>query len=258
MLLHIGALHLDRDRTHQTIWHSLLPQTRLVCTLLLVFAIALTPNGHWHTWGVYSVGLLSLILISRVPLLPLIKRVVIEFLFINLVLVGSLFHQGGEIIWQWGSLQVTTVGLTVLGSVMIKAFLSLLMLNVLTLTTTIPALLQALVVLKTPPLLVAISASMYRYIEVLIEEFQAMRRAALSRNLMNSKHWQRLIIGNMMGSLFIRSYERGERIHQAMLARGYNGIPVVQEVLVPQRLDFLALTLTITLALLGQMFYLPV
>ena len=47
----------------------------------------------------------------------------------------------------------------------------------------------------------------------------------LSRNLLNNRRWQRLIIGNTMGSLFIRSYERGERIHQAMLAQGYRGSP---------------------------------
>ena len=79
-----------------------------------------------------------------------------------------------------------------------------------------------------------------------------MRRAALSRNLMGGRHWQRLVIGNMIGSLFIRTYERGDRIHQAMLSRGYQGIPTVVETPKPGRYDIAALTLTLGLALIGQ------
>jgi cobalt/nickel transport system permease protein len=104
--------------------------------------------------------------------------------------------------------------------------------------------------------LVAILASMYRYINVLIGEFNAMRRAAESRNLMGSNRWQRLVVGNMMGALFIRTYERGERVYQAMLARGYQGIPPVEKVPKGGRRDVVALTLTVIVALLGQAVYL--
>lgn len=256
MLLHVGAFHLDIDSKQTTLWHSLAPRSRLLCTLLIVFAIGLTPNGRWLTWAVYGLGVLSLILLSRVTLPVLLKRIAVEFAFISVVLLGTLFRDGGEVLWSWGSLKITTVGLTVLGSVTLKALLSLLMLNVLTLTTSIPALLNALVALRTPPLLVAILASMYRYLSVLIGEFNAMRRAAASRNLMGRNRWQRLVIGNMIGSLFIRTYERGERVYQAMLARGYQGLPPVEKVPKGGRRDIVALTLTIILALVGQAVYL--
>lgn len=256
MLLHIGAFHLDINSKQTTLWHSLAPRTRLLCTLLIVFAIALTPNGRWWTWAIYGLGVLSIVLLSRVTLPVLLKRLIVEFAFIGAVLLGTLFREGGEVLWSWGWLRITTVGLTVLGSVTLKALLSLLMLNVLTLTTAIPALLNALVALRVPPLLVAILASMYRYISVLIKEFNAMRRAAASRNLSGSNQWQRQVLGNMIGSLFIRTYERGERVHQAMLARGYQGVPVVQNVPSGGRRDIVALTITIIWALLGQAVYL--
>ena len=256
MLLHIGAFHLDINSKQTTLWHSLAPRTRLLCTLLIVFAIALTPNGRWWTWAIYGLGVLSVVLVSRVTLPVLLKRLIVEFAFVGVVLLGTLFRDGGEVLWSWGWLRITTVGLTVLGSVTLKALLSLLMLNVLTLTTAIPALLNALVALRVPPLLVAILASMYRYISVLIKEFNAMRRAAASRNLNGSNRWQRQVIGNMVGSLFIRTYERGERIHQAMLARGYQGVPVVQNVPSGGRRDIVVLTITIIWALLGQAVYL--
>ncbi|HEY9698775.1 MAG TPA: cobalt ECF transporter T component CbiQ [Trichocoleus sp.] len=256
MLLHIGAFRLDIDSQHSTPWHGLTPRTRVLCAILFVFATALTPNGRWQTWLIYSLGLIALILLSRVTLLTLLRRVAVEFTFVGVVLIGTLFRGGGELLWQWGWLRVTTEGLTVLGSVSLKALLCLLMLNLLVLTTSIPSLLHALASLRVPPLLIAILASMYRYIGVLIEEFQTMRRAASSRNLMQQRQGKRLVVGNMMGSLFIRTYERGDRVHQAMLSRGYTGIPPLHTVPCSQKRDTVAITGTVLLTLLGQAVYL--
>jgi cobalt/nickel transport system permease protein len=256
MLLHVGAFHLDIDSKRATPWHALAPRTRVLCTLLAVFAIALTPDGRWWTWAIYGLGVLGVIGLSRVTLPVLLKRIAVEFAFIAVILLGTLFQGGGEVVWAWGPLKITTEGLTVLGSVTIKALFSLLMLNVLTLTTSIPALLNALVALRVPPLLVAIMASMYRYINVLVREFNAMQRAAASRNFSGNDRWQRRVIGNMMGALFIRTYERGERVYQAMLARGYQGVPIVEKVPSGGRRDILAVSLTAILAFLGQAVYL--
>jgi cobalt/nickel transport system permease protein len=252
IILHIGAFNLDLDSQGATFWHKLTPRTRLICALLFVFATALTPNGHWGTWLVYGIGLGLLIGTSRITLPVLLKRVAIEMVFVSVVLVGALFRDGGEVLWRWGWLRITTLGLMVLGSVTLKALLCLLMMNLLVLTTPIPALLNAFAALRTPPLLVAIMASMYRYIGVLVEEFGTMQRAAASRNLMGSNRWQRLVVGNMIGSLFIRTYERGDRVHQAMLSRGYSGLPPVAESPKVGRLDIVALTVTVALLLFGQ------
>ena len=241
LLLHIGAFHLDIDSQQQTFWHSLTPQTRLLCIMLLLLAIVLTPNGHWLTWGVYAIAILAVLLVSKITWGVLIKRLAVEFGFVSVILLGTLFRDGGEVLWQWGVLKITTTGLTILGSVTLKSLLSLVLLNILTLTTAIPDLLQALVILKMPPLLVAILASMYR--------------AAVSRNLLNHRRWQRLVLGNAIGSLFIRTYERGERVHQAMLARGYQGLPPIQKLPTVKRRDVVILTLTLLLALFGQIIY---
>ncbi|HEY9648774.1 MAG TPA: cobalt ECF transporter T component CbiQ [Chroococcidiopsis sp.] len=255
LLLHIGAFRFDIDSQRATLWHSLAPRTRVLCMLLVVFATALTANGRWLTWMVYGLGVIAIALASRVTLSVLLKRVAVEFIFVGVVLLGTLFRDGGQVVWQWGWLQITTGGLTVLGSVMLKGLLALAMLNVLVLTTSIPALLHAMVALRSPPLLVAISAAMYRYIGVLIDEFTAMRQAALSRNLMNGRHWQRLMAGHMIGALFIRTYERGDRIHQAMLARGYTGIPPVMDIPLGGKLDVVVLTVTLIWLLGGQAVY---
>ncbi|MBI4780474.1 MAG: cobalt ECF transporter T component CbiQ [Oscillatoriophycideae cyanobacterium NC_groundwater_1537_Pr4_S-0.65um_50_18] len=255
MLLHIGAFQLDVNSQGVSSWHRLAPRTRVLCAILFVFATALTPNARWETWLVYGGGLMSLIVSSRATLSILLKRVAIESSFIGVVLLGTLFREGGTVLWQWGWLQITSEGLVILGSVTVRALLCLLMLNFLVLTTSISALLHALATLKMPPLLIAILASMYRYIGVLIEEFATMRRAAASRNLLNSPRGQRLVLGNMMGSLFIRTYERGERVHYAMLSRGYTGLPCVTEDFQRRSQDIWAIVSLILLLLLGQVVY---
>jgi cobalt/nickel transport system permease protein len=252
MLLHVGAFQINLMAAPQTVWHRLLPRTRVLCVLLLVFAIALTPNGRWLAWTTYGIVLLTIILLSRVALLPLLRRVGVELIFVSAVLLGTLFREGGEILWQWEWLRITTTGLVVLGSVFLKAALSLLALNFLMITTSIPVLLNALTELRCPALLVAILAAMSRYVTVLIAEVNAMQRAAQSRNLMlNPKH-QRQIVGNMFGALFLRTYDRGERIHQAMLARGYQGVTSLVHRSPAGRADIVALGLTAGLTLLGQ------
>jgi len=268
MLLHIPLIE-TRDRPspqsgdRRNFWANLAVHTRVLCVFLLVFAIALTPIGRWWTWAIYAIAILPIIYGSKVDLRILIKRMAIEFAFISVILLGTLFRNGGQLLWQWGWLQITTNGLTTLASVSIKAFLSLLLLNILTLSTSIPLLLQAMVTLKTPPLLVSILASMYRYIHVLSHEFNAMRRAAQARNFapknLYARHrqdhaWQRQVLGNMLGMLFIRTYDRGDRIYQAMLARGYQGVPTVMESKSGGWSDRLALGCVMLIILFGQIF----
>jgi cobalt/nickel transport system permease protein len=256
MLLHIHTFQLDVDGQTVTPWSQLTAKTRLLCVLLLVFAIALTPNGRWLTWAVYGIAVGAIVLVSRVTVAVLLRRVAVEFLFVGVVLLGTLFQSGGEVVYRLGGLQITTAGLTVLGSVTVKTLLSLLMLNILTLTTAIPDLLQGLMALRVPPLLVAILAAMVRYIGVLLAEFDAMQRAALSRNLMGRRGWQRLVIGNMMGALFIRTLDRGERVHRAMLSRGYDGLSTVKDQAISRQADRVALTLVGAIGLIGQTIYL--
>jgi cobalt/nickel transport system permease protein len=197
-------------------------------------------------------GVLLFLLLAQVPIQPLLRRLAVESSFVSVLLLGCLFRSGGQVFWQWGWLQITGTGLVILGSVASKTALSLLLLNTLTLTTSVSELLQALLVLRIPPLLVAILASMVRYIDLLSEEFQSMGKAAKARNLTRRPAWQRLVIGSMIGSLFIRTLDRGERIYHAMLSRGYQGVSTAVSSQPLTLFDGLALGFTILLVGFGQ------
>ena len=96
-------------------------------------------------------------------------------------------------------------------------------------TTPFPDLMQALRHLRVPALLVAVISLMYRYLAVLIDEATRLMRAREARSARlpgrrgPSVAWRARVAGNMVGQLFLRSYERSDRVYAAMLARGYRG-----------------------------------
>jgi cobalt/nickel transport system permease protein len=257
LLLHITLKRIDPRtvRPPSPLDHLSSP-ARILAVLIMLMAIALTPNARWLTWMFYACGIVAMLQISRIDLWRLSQRLAVESVFMGVMVLGTLWRSGGELLWQWGGLQITTLGVITLGSVSCKLILSLTLLNLLTFITPIPQLLKALSSLRVPPLLVAILASMYRYLDVLIEEFATMKRAAIARNLMAGKHWPGIVIGNMIGALFIRTYDRGNRIHAAMLSRGYSGDIQPQQ---PQPLnhrDQRFLIGTGAFAIIGQLLYL--
>ena len=71
MLLQIHSFLSQHKKQPPTLWHSLNVQSRVICALIGVFAIALTPNGQWKSWGVYGDGELMINLISRVSWLSI-------------------------------------------------------------------------------------------------------------------------------------------------------------------------------------------
>jgi len=126
-------------------------------------------------------------------------------------------------------LSVSGAGLERFVSIALKSWLSVQMAILLTATTTLPDLLVAMRALRLPRLLVAILGLMWRYLAVLGDEAMRMIRAREARSGSwgarsgGTLSWRAGVTGAMAGSLFLRGYERSERIYNAMLARGYDG-----------------------------------
>jgi cobalt/nickel transport system permease protein len=220
---------LDKYSDRDSMIHRLDPRTKLIATLAFITLVVLLPSASWLTYGLYFAVIAVLIIISRVPALYIFKRSLVIVPFVLMVaLFIPFFKEGTEAfsfnIFSW-HLSVTYEGLETLGSVMAKAWLSILLLILLTSTTTFANILKALEHLKMPRVLVMIMSFMYRYIFVLTDEVMRMKQARDSRNFGEggNRLWQIKTVGNMIGTLFIRSYERGERVYASMAARGFDG-----------------------------------
>lgn len=104
-----------------------------------------------------------------------------------------------------------------------KAYLSVLTLSALTATTTLPELLRGLRALRVPEILLTLFTFLPSYLELFRTQVASMRDAIASR-APRLGGWQRLrLYGSLGGNLLVRAYERGERIYDAMIARGYTG-----------------------------------
>jgi cobalt/nickel transport system permease protein len=90
-------------------------------------------------------------------------------------------------------------------------------------TTPLRDLVSGLSRLRVPAMVCVIATLMLRYLEVIAAEARRMRLARISRGHDPRFAWQLGATVRSVGALFLRSYERGERVHLAMLSRGYTG-----------------------------------
>lgn len=218
---------IDRYSNLDSFIHRLDPRTKFLTTLFLILAVAMTPPNRWQAFALYLFLIATLIVVSKVPILYVLKRSLVIMPFVLLIAIFIPFFKEGEVagsynIWLW-QVTVTHSGLQVLTNIVIKAWLSILSLILLTSTTKMSNLLKGLEQLRMPRVMIMILSFMYRYIFILVDEVMRMKQARDSRNFGGKRLWQIRTIGNMIGTLFIRSYERGERVYAAMLARGFDG-----------------------------------
>ena len=218
---------IDQYSDRDSFIHRLDPRTKFITTLVFILAVALTLPNRWQAFALYLFLIVTLIFVSRVPILYVLKRSLVIMPFVVLIAIFIPFFKEGEVagsynIWLW-QVSVTYSGLQVLWNILAKAWLSILSLILLTSTTKLANLLKGLEQLRMPGVMVMILSFMYRYIFVLVDEVMRMKQARDSRNFGGKRLWQIRTIGNMIGTLFIRSYERGERVYGAMLARGFDG-----------------------------------
>ena len=194
--------------------------------LVLVAALVLLPVGNWAAFGLFALLVALLMIVARVPLLKLLRRALIVLPFVLPAVLFLPFLHGGDVLWQgqiggW-HLTLGRTGLVLAGTVVLKAALSALSLGVLTATTRMTDLLTGLDKMGTPRLLTALFGFMYRYLFVLGDE--ALRlKAGRDVRYYGGLKMGISSVGHMAGSLFLRSYDRAERVYGAMLLRGYDG-----------------------------------
>jgi cobalt/nickel transport system permease protein len=217
--------------------HRLDPRTKLLGSLAFVLAVVLTPAGTWKAYAVYLLVMIGLILLSRLPLKYVLKRSLVIFPFVIAVAIFMPFFKQGQVVagWDIGSwhIAITYEGLAVLVNVIVRSWLCILCLIVLSSSTRFEQLLNGMYRLRVPHVFVQITSFMYRYMFVLVDQAMRMQMARDSRNYGLNRGNIFKTMGNMIGMLFIRSYERAERIYAAMLSRGYYG-----EIIVVNQLRF--------------------
>lgn len=223
------------DRYHEghSPIHRLDPRVKVVLTLLFVLSNVVLPDDAWLAYAL-SWGLVLLIsMMADLGAGYALRRSFIALPF-ALAAVTVLVNVPGQPLAAWAfgpwALTVTDAGLERFVSIVVRSWLSVQMAILLTATTQFPDLMHALRHLRVPTLIIAIVSFMYRYLFVLSDEVLRLLRARESRSARpagsgggGTLAWRARVAGNMAGQLFLRSYERSDRVFSAMLARGYDG-----------------------------------
>jgi cobalt/nickel transport system permease protein len=233
-----------------------------VATVAFILSNALLPDGAWLAFGVSWLFLLFANWLSNLGLGFTFKRSLVALPF-ALIAITVLFSMPGEplftfhfLLWD---LTITDVGLIRFVSILIRSWLSVQMAILLVATTRFPDLIHALEHLRVPMILTTIISFLYRYLFVLGDEVFRLMRARESRSAAMPGQrpgrrvtWHAQVAGHMAGQLFLRSYERSDRVYNAMLARGFTGHMQTIHPHVLRRVDYMTTALVLIAILLLQ------
>jgi cobalt/nickel transport system permease protein len=218
----MGAGHGHRLHYHgHSPIHRAPAHLKLVALVAFMLVVVATPREWFAAYAVYLGVLLGVVAISRVPSLYLAKRMVIEVPFVVFALLVPFVATGPQT--DVLGIGVSEPGIVAAFALLAKGTLGVLASLTLAATTEPTDILRGLQRLRMPDLVVQIMGFMIRYLDVVTADLGRQLTAMRSRGCdpRSPRHWPAL--ARSLGALFIRSYERGERVHLAMLSRGYTG-----------------------------------
>lgn len=223
---------LDQYQEGDSPVHRLDPRVKLTLTLAFIVAVTAIPHGSWASLLCFLMAVVVIVASSRISPLLIFRRSMVAIPFYMVAATLIFTTEGTPLctfkVASW-TLSITGPGTVAFVSVVSRAWLAVLMATILSATTTFPDLLYAMRALRLPRVMVSTVSFMYRYIFVIADEALRLQRAREARSADPegqggaSLLWRIKVLGGMIGSLFLRSYARSERIYAAMLARGFDG-----------------------------------
>ncbi len=213
--------------------HRLSARAKILFFIGTIIVCVSTPADRWPAFAGYFVILAVIAAASLLPIRHLAMRLLLVAPFVLFTLISVPFMKSGETggySLGIGGLHVSRSGLLVLWNVAAKSSLCVLSVILLTSTTKFSKLLAGLGALHVPAIFTMLLGFAYRFIFIIEDEAERMKRAGDSRGYAGRWLWHARTIGRMIGALFLRSYERAERVHAAMLSRGFDGAAIRSEV----------------------------
>jgi cobalt/nickel transport system permease protein len=225
-------MDLDRYIERDSPIHGADARLKFLVTIGFILALSLLPIGSFAAIGGAWAALLVATVVARIYPLRVIRASFVALPFVAAA-VPLIFTKDGDPIGDINlglfTLTASGEGLVQFATILAKSWVSVQAAVLLTFSTRFPDLVEALRALRVPVIIVAVISFMYRYLAVLTDEATRMMRARASRSGSadgrggGSVIWRAKVVGSMVGSLFIRAYERSERVYAAMQSRGFDG-----------------------------------
>lgn len=205
---------LERHREATSPLHRLDARIKLIAALVLVIAVIAMPIAAWRLYGATGLMLAFAIGLSGIPPGEIARRWL--GLFVPIAFLAAMLAPSHPARAAQGLVAVAA-------SILARNGLALMTMIVLAGTTPFPKLLTGMRRLGVPLVLVATLQFMERYRHVLVEEVERMATARRARTFRHRRALSWSLLGGLIGMLFLRTFERAERVHDAMIARGWTG-----------------------------------
>ncbi len=198
------------------------PRVKIVVVFLFSIAVAVS-NRFVVLMLALGLGI-CIVLAARLPIKQLVRRLVPVNMFIILLWFFLPFTFEGEPLFSVGPLVGTHEGVLYAARISIKSNAIMVMLIALVASTSILTLGHAMHELRVPKKIVHLFFFTYRYIHVIHREYLRLVSAMKVRGFRpgTNVHTYKTF-AYLVGMLLVRSSDRAERVHNAMLCRGFSG-----------------------------------
>ena len=227
-----GLPALEALSAGQTAAHRLHPSVKILSAFAFIAVVASFGRYDFARLAPYLFYPSAMIAIAELPYRPLLARVLAALPFClfagaaNAILdTGAAFSIGGFAV---------SLGAVSLATILLKMYLCVTAALILAATTPFPELTAQLRRFRVPAAFVSVFETTYRYVGVLLGEAHSMATAYKLRSG-GKKAPDMRHMGSLAGRLALRGFDRAERVHAAMLCRGYSqkGAPPSRRVLAP-------------------------
>ncbi|HKK99039.1 MAG TPA: cobalt ECF transporter T component CbiQ [Desulfotignum sp.] len=211
---------------------SLIHRWDVRCKIVTMLAYSFAVASLRHLDAAVAAVLVSLavLMVARVSLHKVVLRLVALAGFLGMLLVVmplTVPHHPGDVILVFGSLDwlgVNMRGVILAATIAAKATAIALLMEPLLSTAPLPVTLYGLSRLGVPDMVGQMVLLSYRYLHVFSHEARRMTAGMQARGFVKKTNMDTLrALANFLGMLFVRSFERTERVFDAMQARGYKG-----------------------------------
>jgi cobalt/nickel transport system permease protein len=217
---------IDKYSDSDSFLHRLDPRGKIIASVAAILAVVSEPAGELLPFAFYYLFILGLVVMSNLPIRFILSRC---FQASPFIIAAAVFYPVSFMVEgvnpfgsdALGKLPYDVTMFTL--SILFKAFAAVIILTVLISTTGFHRMLWAFRRLRIPKSVCVVSGLMYRYIFLLLDELHKTTRARESR----TPGWLRTnrfrVYGNQAAVIFLRGWERAERVYAAMTSRGFTG-----------------------------------
>ncbi|MCS3900469.1 cobalt ECF transporter T component CbiQ [Methanococcus voltae] len=202
--------------------HSIDPRVKLITIIFIIVCSSLFNN--LTMMALFEIYLIISLLLSNLSLKMTILRILMILPFGIFIVLFQPFIRGETVLYSFFGINIFLEGLNFGILLFAKFFVSITCIVLLSSTTPTFKVVEALKKLGLPAFMSMVLGLMIRYIYLIFENMQKLLISHKSRGQNRKKVSyisQIKNIGNLIGTLFLKSYEQGERTYFAMLSRGY-------------------------------------